>query len=153
MTSNIGSEHLMVRHITDEIREQIMDEVLDFLRPEFVNRLDEVILFNALNDDDLAAILELLIKKENKLAAERGLTLTFTDGAKKWLLDLNDEPEYGARPLRRILRRNLREPLADFLLRSNPPEGTEVKVSSSRKKGGGLKFSAVVDGKEVVVDT
>lgn len=153
MTSNIGSEHLMVRHITDDLREQIMEEVLEFLRPEFVNRLDEVILFNALGDDDLAAILELLIKKENKLAAERGLTLSFTDGAKKYLLDLNDEPEFGARPLRRILRRNLREPLADFLLRSNPPEGTEVKVSSSRKKGGGLKFSAVVDGKEVVVDT
>lgn len=153
MTSNIGSEHLMVRHITDDIREQIMDEVLEFLRPEFVNRLDEVILFNALSDDDLELILDLLIKKENKLAAERGLTLTFTDGAKKWLLDQNDEPEFGARPLRRILRRNLREPLADFLLRSNPPEGTEVKISSSRKKGGGLKFSAVVDGKEVVVDT
>lgn len=152
MTSNIGSEHLMVRHITDEIREQIMDEVLDFLRPEFINRLDEVILFNALSDDDLALILDLLIAKENKLAAERGLTLTFTDGAKKWLLDQNDEPEFGARPLRRILRRNLREPLADFLLRSNPPEGTEVRVSSSRKKGGGLRFAAEVDGKEVVVD-
>lgn len=152
MTSNIGSEHLMVRHITDDLREQIMDQVLGFLRPEFINRLDEVILFNALGDDDLAKILELLIKKENKLAAERGLSLSFTDGAKKWLLDLNDEPEYGARPLRRILRRNLREPLADFLLRSNPPEGTEVKISSSRKKGGGLKFSAVVDGKEVVVE-
>jgi ATP-dependent Clp protease ATP-binding subunit ClpC len=152
MTSNIGSEHLMVRHITDEIHDLIMDKVLKFLRPEFVNRLDEVILFNTLGDDDLAKILELLIKKENKLAAERGLTLTFTDGAKKWLLDQNDEPEYGARPLRRILRRNLREPLADFLLRSNPPEGTEVKISSSRKKGGGLKFSAVVDGKDVVVD-
>lgn len=152
MTSNIGSEHLMVRHITDEIREQIMEEVLDFLRPEFVNRLDEVILFNALSDEDLEKILDLLIKKENKLAAERGLTLTFTDGAKKWLLDQNDEPEYGARPLRRILRRNLREPLADFLLRSNPPEGTEVKISTSRKKSAGLKFSAVVDGKEVVVE-
>lgn len=153
MTSNIGSEHLMVRHITDEIRDQIMDEVLEFLRPEFINRLDEVILFNALSDDDLALILNLLIKKENKLAAARGLILTFTDGAKKWLLDQNDQPEFGARPLRRILRRNLREPLADFLLRSNPPEGTEVKISASRKKNGGLKFSAVVDGKDVVVDS
>lgn len=152
LTSNIGSEHLLVRHITDEIREQIMDEVLNFLRPEFVNRLDEVILFNALSDEDLSSILDLLIKKENKLAAERGLTLSLTDGAKKWLLEQNDEPEYGARPLRRILRRNLREPLADFLLRSNPPEGTEVKISSSRKKGHGLKFSAMVDGEEVVVD-
>ena len=148
MTSNIGSEHLMVRQITDDLREQIMDQVLDFLRPEFINRLDEVILFNALNDDDLALILELLIEKENKLAGERGLTLTFTDGAKRWLLAQNDELEYGARPLRRILRRSLREPLADFLLRSNPPEGTEVRISASRRRAGGLKFSARVAGKE-----
>lgn len=149
MTSNIGSEHLMVRQITDDLREQIMEQVLDFLRPEFINRLDEVILFNALNDEDLAQILELLIQKENQLAKERGLTLTFTSGAKKWLLAQNNEPEYGARPLRRILRRNLREPLADFLLRANPPEGTEVRISASRRRGGGLKFSATIAGEEV----
>ena len=141
MTSNIGSEHLMVRHISEELRELIMDEVLDFLRPEFVNRLDEVILFNALSDEDFTLILDLLIDKENQLAKERGLVLRFTDGAKKWLLAQNDEPEYGARPLRRILRRNLREPLADFLLRSNPPDGTEVRISASRKREGGLEFS------------
>lgn len=152
LTSNIGSEHLMVRQITDDLREKIMGKVLDFLRPEFINRLDEVILFNALGDDDFVLILDLLIEKENKLASERGLTLTFTDGAKKWLLEQNDEPEFGARPLRRILRRNLREPLADFLLRSNPPEGTVVRVSSSRKRGGGLKFSALVEGEEYVVE-
>ncbi len=152
MTSNIGSEHLMVRQITDDLREQIMDQVLDFLRPEFVNRLDEVILFNALSDEDFVLILDLLIEKENKLARERGLTLKFSSGAKKWLLEQNDEPEYGARPLRRILRRNLREPLADFLLRSNPPEGTEVRISSSRKRGGGLRFSAFVDGEEFLVE-
>ena len=139
MTSNIGSEHLMVRHITDELRERIMDQVLDFLRPEFVNRLDEVILFNALSDDDFVLILDLLIEKENKLARERGLELTFNAAAKQWLLEQNDEPEYGARPLRRILRRNLREPLADFLLRYNPPEGTEVQIGAS--PDGGLEFS------------
>ncbi len=146
LTSNIGSEHLMVRHITEDLREQIMDEVLDFLRPEFVNRLDEVILFNALSDEDFELILDLLIEKENILARERGLTLKFSESAKMWLLAQNDEPEYGARPLRRILRRNLREPLADFLLRSNPPEGTEVRISANSERGGGLKFSAYVDG-------
>ena len=152
LTSNIGSEHLMVRHITEDLREMIMEEVLEFLRPEFINRLDEVILFNALSDEDFVLILDLLIEKENKLAKERGLKLTFTQGAKNWLLAQNDEPEFGARPLRRILRRNLREPLADFLLRANPPEGTEVRISSSRKRGGGLKFSADVDGEEFVLD-
>ena len=101
LTSNIGSEHLMVREITEDLRDQVLDQVLDFLRPEFVNRLDEVILFNALSDDDFVLILDLLIEKENKLAAERGLSLSFTDDAKGWLLEQNDEPEFGARPLRR----------------------------------------------------
>ena len=147
MTSNIGSEHLMVRHISEELRERIMDEVLDFLRPEFVNRLDEVILFNALSDADFELILDLLIEKENKLAHERGLSLRFSEDAKQWLLEQNDEPEYGARPLRRILRRNLREPLADFLLRQNPPEGTEVHISASQNGDGGLAFAAFHEGK------
>ena len=147
MTSNIGSEHLMVRHITDDLRERIMDQVLDFLRPEFVNRLDEVILFNALSDDDFVLILDLLIEKENLLARERGLELTFSPAAKQWMLEQNDEPEYGARPLRRILRRNLREPLADFLLRYNPPEGTEVHIDSSG--AGGLEFSFESDDGEL----
>ncbi|MCA9895201.1 MAG: hypothetical protein KC615_19585, partial [Anaerolineae bacterium] len=68
------------------------------------------------------------------------------------LLSLNDEPEYGARPLKRIIRRSVREPLADFLLRANPPAGTEVRITSARKKGGGLKFSAMVEGEEISME-
>ncbi len=151
LTSNIGSEHLMVRKITEDLREQVLDQVLDFLRPEFVNRLDEVILFNALSDDDFVLILDLLIEKENKLAAERGLSLSFTPEAKQWLLEQNDEPEFGARPLRRILRRNLREPLADFLLRSDPPEGTQVLVQANGQKANGLAFAASIDGQPIEV--
>ncbi|MCY4248387.1 MAG: ATP-dependent Clp protease ATP-binding subunit [Chloroflexi bacterium] len=153
LTSNIGSEHLMVRKITEDLREQVLDEVLDFLRPEFVNRLDEVILFNALSDDDFVLILDLLIEKENKLAAERGLSLSFTPEAKQWLLEQNDEPEFGARPLRRILRRNLREPLADFLLRSDPPEGTQVRVHANGRNADGLAFAASIDGQPIEVAT
>ncbi len=153
LTSNIGSEHLMVREITEDLREQVLDQVLDFLRPEFVNRLDEVILFNALNDDDFVLILDLLIEKENKLAAERGLTLSFTPEAKQWLLEQNDEPEFGARPLRRLLRRNLREPLADFLLRSDPPEGTQVRVYANGQHAAGLAFDASIDGQSIEVES
>ena len=151
LTSNIGSEHLMVRHINEDLREQVLDQVLDFLRPEFVNRLDEVILFNALSDDDFVLILDLLIEKENSLAAERGLSLSFSDEAKNWLLEQNDEPEFGARPLRRILRRNLREPLADFLLRVDPPEGTQVYVSANGNKADGLSFAASINGETIEV--
>lgn len=152
LTSNIGSEYLSVPDLTDEIKENVLEELDQHLRPEFINRLDEVVMFNALDDDDLEKIMWLLLKKEQKLAVERGLTLNFTEGAVKYLLSLNDEPEYGARPLRRIIRRSLREPLADFLLKANPPAGTEVNIASSRKKGVGLKFSAEVDGEEFTVE-
>jgi ATP-dependent Clp protease ATP-binding subunit ClpC len=151
LTSNIGSEHLAVPVLDDEIKENVMDEVRDFLRPEFINRLDEVVMFNALSAENLADIMRLLLKKETKMAEERGLHLTFTDAAVEWLLAQNDEPEYGARPLKRIIRRSVREPLADFLLKANPPMGTEVTIGTVKKRGGGLKFSAIVDGKEIAV--
>jgi ATP-dependent Clp protease ATP-binding subunit ClpC len=152
LTSNLGSEYLAVPVITDEIREQTMEEVRTFFRPEFINRLDEVIMFNALSAEDLAAILKLQLKGETKLAAERGLTLEFTDKAQQWMLAQNDEPQYGARPLKRIIRRFVREPLADFLLKANPPAGTVVRVDAARGKNAGLKFAALVDGKEVKVE-
>jgi ATP-dependent Clp protease ATP-binding subunit ClpB len=126
--------------------------VRTFFRPEFINRLDEVIMFNALSAEDLAAILKLQLKGETKLAAERGLTLEFTDKAQQWMLAQNDEPQYGARPLKRIIRRFVREPLADFLLKANPPAGTVVRVDAARGKNAGLKFAALVDGKEVKVE-
>lgn len=151
LTSNLGSKELAVPVITDEIREEAMEEVRTFFRPEFMNRLDEVIMFNALNQDSLAAILRLLLKKENKMAEERGLTLEFTEKAIKWMLDQNDEPEYGARPLRRIIRRSVREPLADFLLQTNPPAGTRVEIDAVSGQNARLKFTALLDGKEVKI--
>jgi ATP-dependent Clp protease ATP-binding subunit ClpC len=149
LTSNLGAQNLAVPVVTDEIREEAMDEVRTWFRPEFLNRLDEVIMFNSLSTEDLRSILLLLLKKEDKMAFERGLKLEFTDNAVQWMLDQNDEPEYGARPLRRIIRRFVREPLADFLLKANPPAGTQVRVDAPQ--GGGLKFAAIVDGKEVKV--
>ncbi len=149
LTSNLGSTELAVPVITDEIRDEAMDEVRTYFRPEFLNRLDEIIMFNALSGEDLANILKLNLKREQKLAEERGLKLEFTDAAQAWMLAQNDEPQYGARPLRRIIRRAVREPLADFLLRANPPAGTQVIVDAD---GSGLVFSATVDGKEVKVE-
>lgn len=157
LTSNIGSEYLSVPHITPEIEEQVWDILRDpeesGLRPEFLNRLDEIVMFNSLGDDALESIMWLLLRKEQSLLAERGLTLNFTEGAVNYMLSLNDEPQYGARPLKRIIRRSLREPLANFLLKANPGPGTEVNVSKSRKKDGGLRFSATVEGEEVVLET
>lgn len=151
LTSNLGSEDLAVPVITDEIREAAMDDVRTWFRPEFLNRLDEVVMFNALSDENLEAILRLMLKKENKMAAERGLTLAFSEKALQWMLDQNDEPEYGARPLRRIIRRSVREPLADFLLETNPPAGTQVLIDAVGGQNARLKFTAVLDGKEVKI--
>jgi ATP-dependent Clp protease ATP-binding subunit ClpC len=149
LTSNLGSQELAVPVITDEIRDEAMEEVRTWFRPEFLNRLDEVIMFNALSADTLAMILKLNLKSESKLAEDRGLKLEFTDAAQTWMLAQNDEPQYGARPLKRIIRRYVREPLADFLLKVNPPAGTLVKVDAPN--GDGLKFVALMDGKEVSV--
>ncbi len=150
LTSNLGASHLAVPVLDDEIREAAMDDVREYFRPEFLNRLDEVIMFNALSDEDLYNILKLMLKKETTLGAERGLTLDFGEDAVQWMLAQNDEPEFGARPLRRIIRRSVREPLADFLLRVNPPPGTAVTVTAS-ESGDELSFAAVVDGKEITV--
>ncbi|MDL1899693.1 ATP-dependent Clp protease ATP-binding subunit [Anaerolineae bacterium CFX9] len=150
LTSNLGSEHLAVPVIDDEVREAAMEEVRTWFRPEFLNRLDEIIMFNALSSEDLAQIMRLMLKGEIKLGAERGLKLEFTDPAIEWMLAQNDEPQYGARPLRRIIRRFVREPLADFLLKSNPPAGTSIRVEAA-PDGSGLKFAALVDGREITV--
>lgn len=150
LTSNLGSDVLAVPVITDEIRDEAMEDVRTFFRPEFLNRLDEIIMFNALSPENLHDILRLQLKGEARMANERGLNLEFTEEAMQWMLAQNHEPEYGARPLRRIIRRSVREPLADFLLRVNPPAGTSVRVDTA-KDGTGLQFAALVDGKEITV--
>jgi ATP-dependent Clp protease ATP-binding subunit ClpB len=128
LTSNLGHDFLQDTQITEEDREGVMEEVHGFFRPEFLNRLEEIVIFHPLGEEELRAILELMLKTERKLAAERGLTLDFTQAAKEWMMAQNDHPEWGARPLRRIISRSVREPLADFLLNANPQTGTTVLI-------------------------
>ncbi|NJL94554.1 MAG: ATP-dependent Clp protease ATP-binding subunit [Anaerolineae bacterium] len=117
LTSNLGARHLTDRTIAPETEALVLEDVRAHLRPEFINRLDDVIMFHPLSDQDLDQILGLMLKQENRLAATRGLELRFSGKARAWMLGRNDEPQYGARPLRRIIRRYVREPLADYLLR------------------------------------
>jgi ATP-dependent Clp protease ATP-binding subunit ClpC len=137
MTSNVGAHDLETTVIDDETRESVMADVRSEFRPEFLNRIDEIVIFHPLSDENLAQILDLLLGQENRLAAERGLTLEFTPGAKTWMLAQNDHPEWGARPLRRIIQRNVREPLADYLLKETPQAGTTVTIDAGAK---GLTF-------------
>jgi len=128
MTSNLGAIHMLVPIIGEVERVLVMEAVHHFFRPEFLNRLDEIILFHQLTGPQLAQILELMLKGELKLAAQQGIALEITAAAKEWLLAQNDEPQYGARPLRRIIARNLREPLADFLLTQKRNGRTQIRI-------------------------
>ena len=138
LTSNMGSEFLDKPVMTDEMRELVMTVVKSTLRPEFLNRMDEVIMFLPLTPDQLAQILELMLKKEVKMLAAQGVTLELSDAVKVWMLAQNDHPEWGARPLRRIIQKNLREPLADWLLNAAPPKGAKVAVDAGES---GLTFA------------
>ena len=129
MTSNLGSEYLAEPVLTDEARELVMGEVRRAFRPEFLNRLDEIIVFHPLSADQLRSILDLMLKKEGKLLEAKGVALEISPEACTWMLAQNDHPEWGARPLRRIIQRYLREPLADWLLAADPKPGARVQVT------------------------
>jgi ATP-dependent Clp protease ATP-binding subunit ClpC len=139
MTSNLGSEFLTEPMLTGEARDLVMRTVRATFRPEFLNRLDEIILFHPLSPDQLRQILKLMLKKEARLLEPRGLKLEVDGAAEEWMLAQNDHPEWGARPLRRIIGRSLREPLADFLLTADPKPGTVVRVGAGPQ---GLTFDA-----------
>ena len=142
MTSNLGARHMLVPEIGEMERELVMADVHTFFRPEFLNRVDDVIMFHQLAADQLSLIMDIMLKKEIKLAKQQGLDLAITPAGKDWLLAQNDQPEYGARPLRRIIARHLREPLADHLLSSGAKvgAGTAVIVDGTEE---GLQFSVV----------
>ncbi len=144
LTSNLGADHMLIPVITERERELVMGDVRHFFRPEFLNRLDEVITFHQLTGPQLAKILDLMLKKEFKLAANQGIELNLTDAAKEWLLAQNDQPEYGARPLRRIIARNLREPLADYLLTQPVGQKTNIVIDADQS---GLNFNHKNGGK------
>ena len=131
MTSNIGARHLMKKQglgfqsdrediVSDKIEELVKQEVKKTFNPEFLNRLDEVILFQSLSDADLIQIVELLVQQLNTNLAQKSITISVTDEAKKWILDktLGDR-SYGARPLRRALQRYVEDPLSEALIAGN----------------------------------
>jgi ATP-dependent Clp protease ATP-binding subunit ClpC len=128
MTSNIGARHLQKRtglgfqsdkeeSIAGKVEDLVRAEVKKTFNPEFLNRLDEVIIFNALSDGDLIQIVELLIQQLNTNLAQRSITISVTDEAKKWILDKTMiDRAYGARPLRRALQKYIEDPLSEALI-------------------------------------
>jgi len=135
MTSNIGGRYLANTDLSEAIAREHADEaVKEHFRPEFLNRLSDIIYFHLLTDDNLSDILDLMLRKEEDLMSTRKLELDMSPAAKKWLLKQNNHPEWGARPLRRIIQKHIREPMADFLLTEDPQEGTTVSIRVKSKK-------------------
>ncbi|MBX7496704.1 ATP-dependent chaperone ClpB [Qipengyuania sp. 6B39] len=131
LTSNLGSQYLA--QMTDDqkvedVEPQVMDVVRGHFRPEFLNRLDEIILFHRLGQEHMAPIVEIQVSRVQKLLKDRKITIDLTDGAKKWLGRVGYDPVYGARPLKRAVQRYLQDPLADKILRGEVPDGATVKI-------------------------
>ena len=141
MTSNLGARHLESEFVDDPIREKVLSDVKSHFRPEFLNRIDDIVIFHPLSTEHLHDILGLMLAKEVRLGAERGLNIEFSDDAQMWLLNQNNTPEYGARPLRRIIQRHVREHLAEFLLHGNVPETATIQIDA---KDSGLVFETVL---------
>ena len=132
MTSNVGSE-LILDHdgSDDELREQIEKRLHDYFRPEFLNRVDEVLIFDRLDKTELAAILEIQLGRLQTLLEPQGIGLALSTAAKARLIDLGYEPAFGARPLKRVLVRELQDPLAEALLRGEFTSGDTIAVDSN----------------------
>jgi len=136
LTSNLGGDILANQkegHDSGEVRAQVMEVVRGAFRPEFLNRLDEVILFHRLFREHMAGIVDIQLQRLLALVEERKITLTLDDAAKAWLADKGYDPVYGARPLKRVIQRALQNPLASMLLEGRIKDGDAVQVSAKAK--------------------
>ena len=141
LTSNLGSQHLAALEDGQDVKEvepQVMEIVRGHFRPEFLNRLDEVILFHRLGANHMAPIVDIQVQRVQKLLKDRKITLALSEEAKAWLGRVGYDPVYGARPLKRAIQRYLQDPLADLLLRGEVPDGSTVKVEEG---DGALKLA------------
>lgn len=147
MTSNLGAEHLVAQPdgaSVDDVREQVMAAVRTAFRPEFLNRLDEILLFKRLDRAQMTGIVEIQLKYLHKLLADRHVALDIDDKAKTWLGDQGYDPAYGARPLKRVIQSALQNNLAEMILAGDITDGASVKIST---KGDGLGFTVTAPPK------
>jgi ATP-dependent Clp protease ATP-binding subunit ClpB len=131
LTSNLGSHFIAglgEGESVESVEPQVMEIVRSHFRPEFLNRLDEIILFHRLGAEHMGPIVDIQVNRVAKLLAERKVTLDLTDAARAWLGRVGYDPIYGARPLKRAVQKYLQDPLADKILRGNVPDGSTVHV-------------------------
>jgi ATP-dependent Clp protease ATP-binding subunit ClpB len=131
LTSNLGSQYLANLddgQDVESVEPQVMEIVRGHFRPEFLNRLDEIILFHRLGADHMAPIVELQVGRVQKLLKDRKISLVLTEAAKRWLGRVGYDPVYGARPLKRAVQRYVQDPLAEKLLAGEVPDGSAVSI-------------------------
>jgi ATP-dependent Clp protease ATP-binding subunit ClpB len=148
MTSNLGSDYLVNMGEGEDaktVEKEVMGVVRGHFRPEFLNRVDEIILFHRLRREDMGAIVDIQFKRLAKLLEDRKITLTLDAKARQWLADKGYDPAYGARPLKRVIQKQVQDPLAQMLLAGEVADGTAVRIGVAN---GALTFN----GKSVGVD-
>jgi ATP-dependent Clp protease ATP-binding subunit ClpB len=132
LTSNIGAEFLVNQkegEETEAVRDEVMAEVRSRFRPEFLNRLDDIILFHRLQRADMTKIVDIQMQRLQKLLADRKIKIELDEQAKTWLANRGYDPAYGARPLKRVIQRNVQDPLAEQILAGGVKDGDTVHVS------------------------
>jgi ATP-dependent Clp protease ATP-binding subunit ClpB len=131
LTSNLGSQYIAALPDGADVKQaepQVMEAVRAAFRPEFLNRLDEIILFHRLAQSHMGAIVDIQLRHVDRLLADRKIRLDVSDGARAWLARMGYDPVYGARPLKRAIQRHLVDPLADLLLSGTVPDGSTIRV-------------------------
>jgi ATP-dependent Clp protease ATP-binding subunit ClpB len=133
MTSNVGSrylqDNLVENEITESARESVMADLRDHFRPEFLNRIDDTVLFKPLTLEEITEIVDLLVSSLNKRLEDRKVSVEFTVSAKKWIGEKGYDPTYGARPLKRFLQKQVETQLARALVAGDVEESSKVTFS------------------------
>ncbi len=152
MTSNIGSEHILDVSGDDsqfqEMEKRVLEALRSHFRPEFLNRIDDTILFHALSKKELRSIITIQLKRIHRLLADQKITLQMSEAAIDHVADAGYDPSYGARPLKRAIQRELENPLATLILEDNFSEGSTVKIGVN--KAGELTFKMKAPAEPVV---
>lgn len=144
MTSNIGGQHIIDLGVDEEpeMRRRVMDALRGHFKPEFLNRVDDVVIYRALREEQIGFILDIQLKELDRRLAERRLTLSLSEEARAWLAKRGYDPQYGARPLKRLIQREVQDPLAMRILEGEFGEGTTVRGSLA-EDGGKIFFTSV----------
>jgi ATP-dependent Clp protease ATP-binding subunit ClpB len=141
MTSNLGAELLVAQpegQDTEAVRDQVMAIVRASFRPEFLNRIDEILLFHRLQKSEMARIVDIQMERLSRLLEERKIAIKLEPSAREWLADKGWDPAYGARPLKRVIQKSVQDPLAELVLSGRIKDGDKVVISGSKQ---GLKFN------------